>query len=328
MNQMDRIYALHKVLAGARYPVPRRRLEERLECSPATIKRIIREMRDYLHAPIEYSREANGYFYADDARDTGSTGPAFELPGLWFNESEIVSLLVMDQLLAHTQPGFLDRDLAPVRRRLQTLLGSRQLGAGELGRRVRILRAAARPAGAHFRSVAGALLARQRLRIHYHGRASDRPGDREVSPQRLTHYRDNWYLDAWCHRAGGLRTFALDRIRSARALERKAKTLDDARLDAELGASYGIFSGPARAEAVLQFTPAAARWVADEQWHPQQQRRWLADGTLELRVPYARAEELIRDVLAHGPDCCVIAPQSLRTAVTERLAAAQARYQV
>ena len=26
---------------------------------------------------------------------------------------------------------------------------------------------------------------------------------RVVSPQRLVHYRDNWYLDAWCHYKDG-----------------------------------------------------------------------------------------------------------------------------
>lgn len=65
MNIFDRIFALHRELKRSRQPVSRVKLEEQLECSTATIKRIIQQMRDYLNAPIEYDREANGYFYAE-----------------------------------------------------------------------------------------------------------------------------------------------------------------------------------------------------------------------------------------------------------------------
>lgn len=321
MNQFDRIYALHKVLSGARYPVSNSQLQRRLECSPATIKRIIRDMRLYLHAPIEYDRELNGYYYAKDDDQA-----RFELPGLWFNESEIVSLLVMDELLERTQPGLLDNDLAPVRKRLQTILKSQAVGEGELAHRVRVLRAAARPAGEYFQTVAGAVATRHRLRIGYHGRAKDSEATREVSPQRLTFYRDNWYLDAWCHKANGLRTFALDRIRAAQALVARAKNVSDKQLDSELAGAYGIFSGAPDNMAVLLFTPDAARWVADEQWHPDQRSRWLDDGRYELQIPYGQATELLQDVLAYGPSVEVTSPTSLRQAVQARLAAAHAQY--
>lgn len=320
MNPFDRIYGLHKELSAARHPVAKKTLEERLECSPATVKRIIRDMRLYLNAPIEYDRERNGYYYAD------AEGPRFELPGLWFNASEVVALLAMDQLLETTEPGFLARDLAPIRGRLERILGSRQMGAGELARRVRILRSVARPAGAYFRPVAGALAARRRLRIVYHGRARDTQTEREVSPQRLTYYRDNWYLDAWCHTSSGLRTFALDRIRAAEMLDSRAKSVPERALEAELASGYGIFSGTADETAVLRFSPEDARWVADEAWHPDQTGAWLADGRYELRVPYARPEELIRDILAHGAGVEVVAPASLRRSVREDLERALALY--
>lgn len=321
MNQFDRIYALHKVLSGARYRVSNSQLQRRLECSPATIKRIIRDMRLYLDAPIEYDRELNGYYYAQNNEQ-----PRFELPGLWFNESEIISLLVMDELLERTQPGLLDNDLAPVRKRLNAILKSQAVGAGELTHRVRVLRAAARPAGEYFQTVAGAVATQRRLRIGYHGRAKDSEGTREVSPQRLTYYRDNWYLDAWCHKASGLRTFALDRIRAAQALATRAKDISDKQLDQELAGAYGIFSGAPDNVAVLLFTPDAARWVADEQWHPDQRSRWLDDGHYELQVPYAQSAELLKDILAHGPDVEVTGPATLRQAVQARLTAARAQY--
>lgn len=320
MNVFDRIYALHKQLAGARYPVAKTTLEAHLECSPATIKRIIRDMRLYLDAPIEYDREYNGYYYAGEAE------AHFELPGLWFNASELVSLLAMDQLLETVQPGLLSSDLAPMRKRLERILDSRAMGTGELSQRTRVLRTTARRQSPAFAAVAEALAMRRQVTIRYHGRARDTVTERAVSPQRLIYYRDNWYLDAWCHRSDGLRSFSLDRIQSADIQDVEAHDMAPAQLDAELGSGYGIFSGAAAATAVLHFSAEAARWVADEEWHPEQSGAFLPDGRYELRVPYAAPEELLRDVLAYGAQVEVAAPEALRAETARRLTAAAAIY--
>jgi len=63
----------------------------------------------------------------------------------------------------------------------------------------------------------------------------------KVSPQRLVHYRDNWYLDAWCHLRGDLRSFAIDAIQEATTLPTKA---DD--VPGGWPARYGIRSRRAR----------------------------------------------------------------------------------
>ncbi len=320
MDRFDRIFELNRILQTARYPVSRQRLEEALECSRATVKRLIEEMRLYLNAPIVYDRKLNGYRY-DPAE-----GEMYQLPGLWFNASELQALLAAQQLLEGVQPGLLDSHLQPLRRKIDELL-SHQPGSGEpVSHRIRLLRAAARPAGPYFTLIAGALAARKRLNLHYYNRGRDSLSEREVSPQRLTHYRDNWYLDAWCHLRRGLRTFSLDAIREARALDAAAKELDEAALDAHYAGAYGIFSGRAQHLAVLRFSPQRARWVSQEAWHPQQQSRWLADGRYELTLPYSQPQELVMDLLQYGPDVEVMEPPSLREMVLQKLRATLDRY--
>lgn len=319
MDRMQRIYKLHHILACRRYPIPRARLEAELECSRASLTRIIAEMRDHFDAPIEFDKEAGGYRYSR---------AAFELPGLWFTPSELFALSAAQQLLAEAQPGLLDGQLAPLKARIDKLLGQAHLGDGELARRLRILRMAARqPDTRIFQTVAGATAQRQRLAIEYHGRERDAVSQREVSPQRLVHYRDNWYLDAWCHQREALRSFALDRVRAARALDQPARDLDEAGLDGHYRATYGIFAGPATGHAVLRFSAARARWIADETWHPDQEDRWLADGRFERALPYADPRELILDILKYGPEVEVIAPADLRAEVAHRLQAAAAQYE-
>lgn len=318
MDRLTRIYRLHQTLAARRYPVSRAALQADLECSRATLTRIIAEMRDLLGAPIEFDAERGGYRYSHEA---------FELPGLWFTPSELYALLAAKKLLDDAQPGLLEREFAPLKQRIDRLLAGNSSAEHELACRVRVLRAAARqPDPRVFQALADATAWRRRVHLRYQGRERGVETARDISPQRLVHYRDNWYLDAWCHLRGELRSFAVERVREARVLPEAAVALPDADLDAHFKQSYGIFSGPPRHTAVLRFTAERARWVAEERWHADQQGRWLEDGRYELAVPYADPRELLLDILKYGPDVEALAPPGLRQAVARRLRAASAQY--
>ncbi len=321
MDRFDRIFELNRLLQAARRPVSRRHIEQALECSRATAKRIVEDMRLYLNAPIVYDRARNGYSY--DQRE----GEMYELPGLWFNASELHALLSVQQLLAKVQPGLLDAHLGPLQHRIDQMLKLQHAGADEIPHRIRLMQAAGRAAGAHFQTIAGAVAQRRRLHLVYYNRSNDSSSVREVSPQGLTHYRDTWYMDAWCHLRKALRTFALDAIESATTLDQAAKEIPREQLQAHLSGAYGIFSGAPTDTAVLLFTPNRARWVAKEHWHDRQQGRFLDDGRYELKIPYGNPAELIMDILKYGPDVEVMAPDTLRKEVAERLRQAARWYE-
>ena len=322
MDRIEKIYQLHRLFRARRRPVPRKVIEEELECSRATAKRLIAYLRDFLGAPVQYVPEAGGYAYVERG------GDSYELPGVWFSADELLALLTLDRMLERTTPGILEQELAPLKRKLSDMLAHRRLGSGEIQHRVRILGMASRAMDHHkFAQIAGALVRRKKLHVFYHGRARDQTTERNISPQRLVHYRDNWYLDAWCHLRNGLRSFSLDRLHVVKALDELAEPVPETQLDAYFAASYGIFAGKPVAEAVLRFTPEAARWVADEQWYPAQKSEVLPDGGLELRIPYSDPRELIGDILRHGPQVEVLAPETLRRAVHEQLRAALGVYQ-
>jgi proteasome accessory factor C len=319
LDRFDRIFELNRILQAARQPVSRQRLEAELECSRATVKRVIEDMRLYLNAPIAYDAERNGYFY-------DQSGGMYELPGLWFNASELHALLSVQQLLAQVQPGLLDPLLKPLNKRIAALLDLQHAGSDGLAPRIRVLQAAGREGGESFPAVAGALAQRRQLRLRYFNRGDATRSERTVSPQRLTYYRDNWYLDAWCHLRNGLRTFALDAIEEARCLDGPALDVAEAEIDAHYADSYGIFAGAPSRVAVLRFAARRARWVAKERWHRDQEGQTLPDGRYELRVPYSNTPELLMDILKYGPDVEVIGPAELRAEVGARLAAGLSLY--
>lgn len=322
MSRIDRIYALDRLLRQARRPVPADTLMHRLECSRATLFRLIADLRDRRGAPLLYDRDRNGYYY-ERSQDSGQQ---YELPGLWFNSAELYALLVIQHLLAQMEPGLLGRHLTPLRARIEQILAGEGLHADEIGARVRILNMAARIPGKHFPAVAAALLQRRQLDLKYHARERDETTERRISPQRLVHYRDNWYLDAWCHQRKALRSFAVDRIRRCSQIDKPAAEIDATDLDAHYASAYGIFAGKANRTAVLRFTAQAARWVADERWHPEQRGYFIVGGGYELHVPYRDARELMMDIMRYGAEMEVVKPRALREEVAEKLWKAARQY--
>jgi predicted DNA-binding transcriptional regulator YafY len=321
MDRYERILALHRTLQAARYPVTVARLQDELGCSRATVYRDLAFLRDALMAPVVGDGEA-GFRYDPEG------GGRFELPGLWLNSEELHALLAAQQLLSRSGGGVLSSALAPLQQRIEKLLDEHSTGRNWPMQRVRVIPHRGRRMDEHsFRIVCSAVLERKQLSFDYRARSTDESTRRTVSPQRITHYRDNWYLDAWDQEKEALRSFSVDRISGARQLDAAAQDIEEAQLDQHLAGSYGIFSGPPKGVATIVFSAKAARWVADEHWHSQQQGRYLADGRYELKVPYSAARELLMDVLHYGSDAEIIEPQSLREQARSLLTLALANYE-
>ncbi|WP_374256142.1 helix-turn-helix transcriptional regulator [Aquabacterium sp.] len=294
-----------------------------LEVSRATLKRDLQFLRDRLGAPIVYHRDDNAY-----RLNEGDQGDKHELPGMWFDERELYAMLMAHQLLSQLdQDGTLSRHMAPLLDRIYQLLGTDATPSKDVMRRVRIISPARRAVpGVVFETVAAALLARKRLHLQYFTRSRKKATERVVSPQRLIHYRNTWYLDAWCHESDELRRFALDAMEQATLLDTKAKDLSLKRVEQELDGGYGIFAGNQVKWATLQFSADVAQWVQREEWHPEQRLTPQPDGSLKMELPFVDQTELVMDLMRFGPDVKVVSPAGLRQAVVDRLTQAQAQY--
>jgi len=320
LAQTERLYRIKSYLDSGRC-VSKDFLLRELGISPATLKRDLAHLRDRMNAPLVHDREQGGWRFDKAA---ALPGTQYELPGLWLSAEEIHALLTMQHLLANLDAGgLLGRHIEPLMRRLGKLLGAGTQATEEVARRIKVQTVGARKVHLpHFQAVGSALLLRQRLVIDYHGRGRDESGEREVSPQRLIHYRHNWYLDAWCHVRQGLRNFSVDAIKRVQAIDKPAIDVAETELDAMLGSGYGIFSGKEVQWATLRFTPERARWVADETWHAKQEGHFDEQGRYVLRLPYADPRELVMDILRHVPEVEVLEPVELAGAVRQKVLSA------
>ena len=324
MDRTERFFKINQLLQS-RQSTPIGLLTETLSVSRATIIRDLCYMRDRLYAPIIWDRNLRGYRF----ENADPNHPQYALPGLWFNSSEVFALLTMEYTLRRIQPGLLDPHIQPLRNKIRGLLkhGSEH-SLKELKRRIRIIHGSAPYADSSlFQTVAGAVLCRLRLRVHYHNRKLNDIIPRIVSPQRLVYYREVWYVDCWCHLREDLRTFRLDNLSNVELTELKAKDIEDFRMDQALESGFGIFSGEETKLAVLRFSARLAPWIAKEQWHLGQQVKYDDQGRLIMQLPYSVDRELVMQILKFGPELEVLEPTKLRKKIKNKLIAASELYQ-
>ena len=316
MDRTERFQRIIRKLHEKRL-VTRAEIQDELEISLATFKRDLEYLRDRLEAPIIWDAEQGGY-----RLDQPVNAPRYALPGLWFNADEIHALLAMHSLISGMGEKVLDSAVAPILGRVEKLLEGGSNSADEVKKRIRVISPGHRALEhGEFGQISQAVLQRKRLHIRYYARGAGETSERDISPQRLVHYRENWYLDAWCHLRKGIRSFAVEEIQAVRTLDEAAKEVSDADLDRALGSAYGIFSGEATQTARLRFSAERARWVRRETWHPAQKGSFDKQGRYTLEFPYGDDRELLMDVLRHLPEVEVLAPKGLRDKLVQRLKA-------
>ena len=314
MEKLDRIQQLHQLLISHRQAISLRALAEKMECSPKTVRRLIENMQDYFNAPIEYI-EHKGWAYIAEP------GQHLQLPGLWLTATELQSLALLLHVLENFGNGLLNEELKAVTDEVHKLLKTRGINPQSLVEHIKILPLGNRTIPNNvFLQIGDALLRQHQICLQYvdfHHKTSTRT----VSPQSLVYYRDNWYLDAWCHKRTEMRVFSLARITKVLfdgTPPTPAITIPKSERDEYFASSYGIFAGKGTHIARLRFRASIAREIAMQQWHPEQQGTWDADEYI-LSVPYGDERELVRDIMKYVPEVIVEAPAKLKRIVMGRL---------
>jgi predicted DNA-binding transcriptional regulator YafY len=319
MSEVIRLYR-YQALLSSRRALSRAEFITLLEVSPATFKRDLAKLRDQLGIPIEYDRDAGGYVLK-------KTGEAHELPGIWLNKNELLALATIQKMLKQLAPSLLGPHLCPLERKLSELLEKQGLNTPELSRRVKLLDAGKRSVSSGiFEIVAQATFNRKRLRLDHFNRTTGGHSSRDVSPQDLSFYRGNWYLNAWCHLRSEPRKFSIDAIELVTQIEEEALEMSDEDMLSAFGLGYGIYTGQPLQHALLVFSPERARWVQEEQWHKDQVGKMLPDGHYQLEVPYTDERELVADLLGYGSSVTALKPASLVKSIKDALITAASNY--
>jgi predicted DNA-binding transcriptional regulator YafY len=251
----------------------------------------------------------NGYYRLI----TDSDGEVDETKSLIsLRDDELMALFAIKHILSGMTSDLLRELFVPLQKRFTTLLDTMVKDPDSWESRIRIL-------DVHFRTIEKGTftllimaIARKRVITFDYTDSAGIASNRVVSPQQIVRYKDNWYLDAWCHSANKPRIFSLDMIKNIHYKNATYHCIDSTALRDMYATSYGIFSGKPTATAVINFTGIAARYVKREQWHPQQQSIDIDSTTVQLHVPYNNPTELLSMILFWGSEAEVIGPPPLR----------------
>jgi predicted DNA-binding transcriptional regulator YafY len=235
-------------------------------------------------------------------------------------DDELISLLTMQRIITSMTNPSLRNAFEPLKKRCDAILKIKVKSPDSWADRIKIL-------DIHYRTVehgvfgaiVNSLARKTAIRCTYTD-AAGAVKERTISPQHLVRYRDNWYCDAWCHERNALRIFSLDSIthvRHVNAIWHECDTNESAEV---LSTSYGIFPGSPLHTAKIRLSAGAARYAQRESWHPKQILTLCDNGSVVLEIPYSKPHELIREILSWGDEAEVIAPQTLREEIKNRIA--------
>ncbi len=320
MQGMEKIYAVHRCLSMNRHGTSKERLKQAAQCSDPTLFRILRFMRRELDAPLPLKSPNGLYRYAE--------GIAYELPGIWLKGEELVCLTELTYRLEELQAEFLTGSaLRPFVEKLESILEKRKVPMVHMNQKVRFLPMRMRKInGELFRTVMDGLFVGNQLKIRYQDREAGNITERMVSPQKMVRYRDNWYLDSYCHLRLGLRSFALSGMLEVVISKEKSLAIPQQEMQDYFASAYGFFGGKADKVAKIKLTGSASRRANQESWHPQEERQSLPGGLLILSIPYRDSRELIGDILQFGEDAEVLEPEELRLEMVNKLKKVAKKY--
>ena len=235
---------------------------------------------------------------------------------------EVFALMVALRALAEL-PGLVDD--AAVRSALVKLeqVGGPKATPGSGGGTdaVRVVPAGPAPALGPVRQ---ALDETRRIWMRYYTASRDAVTERTVDPLRLLVTDGHSYLEAYCHLAGAIRHFRVDRIEDVRLLDEPAQ----ATLWVDSDIPERIFHPDPQVPPVTLTLTGGARWVAE--YYPMEDTVELPElgGALRVRMRAASDEWLARLVLSLGGDAVVQDRPELTALVRQRAMEALAAYRV
>jgi len=202
-----------------------------------------------------------------------------------------------------------DGALASALAKLETVLGGRGRIEVDLGE------------PRHLAGVRQALEEGAQLELQYLGIGRDAPTTRVVDPTALTLLQGEWYLDGFCHLAGGSRRFRVDRILGVRRTGQPA--CHGPGDEAERGAEAPFVPGADATVAELVVDRGGA-WVAEA--FPVLGTEDLADGRLLVRLAVANPDWFAGVLLQLGPHALEVRPPELAEAGAELARVTLKRY--
>ncbi len=284
-----------------------------LELSDRTIKRHIHFMRWDLGAPIEYESSKKGYYYREDD---------WSLPPIRVSEGELFAVVLAERALRGMHNHPIATKVQQVFNKIALQLPDEieidpETLAADVGFETESV---APPDPETFGLIAKALRENRTIQMTYYKLGADETVERTVDPYAMRCIKGEWYLVGRSHGNNHVPIFHVGRIRNIDLTDDKFDR-DEIDFDADeyFKNSLGASKSNETVEVKIKFFGWAARYVAERQWHPDQQIRENKDGSVVLKMRVGWLTEVCMWVMGFGSSAKVMAPRKLKDMVKESL---------
>lgn len=175
-----------------------------------------------------------------------------------------------------------------------------------------------------------AILEHRVLDIEYQRLGQPAASKRQIHPYGIAFYDNSLYVVADSCDAlddeNPVRHLKLDRFKKATALDEWFKPRSGFDLEDHLRQSLGMFAGRKTKRFKIKISAYAAPWIEEDPWHPNQELKHHADGSITLTVEASHDLEVIPRVLALGTEAELVSPASSRKAIAETVKGMQKLY--
>jgi predicted DNA-binding transcriptional regulator YafY len=149
------------------------------------------------------------------------------------------------------------------------------------------------------------------VRILHRAPSRDRAIEREVDPYKLWYVNNGLYLVGHDYKENDLRTFAVDRIQSAKLTNRRFEIPPDFNFEEFRQTAFNVIWGEPQ-EVKIRFSPSQAPYICERTWHQSQQIETERDGSIILTLKVADLAEVKRWLIGFGAAAEVLGPADLQ----------------
>jgi predicted DNA-binding transcriptional regulator YafY len=283
-----------------------------------TVQRDIDWMRDE-GAPIEYEPTRHGYYYTDEN---------WQLPAVALTEGDLLAILVTERALAGYRNSPYYRQIRSIFERLIRLLPDRvTVSSEDLARDVSVISEPATQIDEGvWQAVRDGLEKNRRVVITYQAPGKPKAITRRVDPLHLVGHRGEWYLLCWSHHDGGIRIYALARVKRATITDERYTPPEGFSVGDYIDPAFGVFINEPPVEVAIALKGRAAAAAHERTWHPKQEIETDADGRTILRFETNQQSQLLYWVSQWGPSAEILEPAALRRRAAEWFAGTASRY--
>lgn len=322
-KMLERIIIMHNLIKSKVYPnisqIRRHYLEETGydELGDATIYRDLNTLKVQFHAPLEFDRQKNGYYYFDDKWE-------FALNNI--SEKDIFYLSSAKTLLSNFSGTPIYDEIAGV---IDFITDTQMAGKSSLLNRIAIPPAPKVVINSeNWNIIMQALQKNEVIEFDYNGRWRTSTTHRKVRPYQILLDEGMYFLFGWDENAandtansdggksattaGGERLFCINRIKNLKATGIKFELPEYCDFTSRCsGGKFGAFMESYTTQYEIDFYASARQYVKDCIWADDQEITDKdAEDTTTIKFTSSQSLKVMEWVLAQGMKAKPVAPES------------------